>query len=61
MVRRDTEADEAPGRGQALQQIDLDPRLLAREEMAGGVEGGRPRADDGDAQGSLHEGHRAGS
>ena len=51
MVGSDTEPDEAPRRRQALDQVDLDGRILAREQVRGGVEGCRPGADDGDLSG----------
>ena len=50
MVRCDAEPYEPPGGRQALDHVHLDRRILAREEGAGGVERGWPRADDGDAQ-----------
>ena len=49
MVGRDAEAHEPPGRRQTLDHVDLDGEV-GREQMAGGVEAGRPRADDGDAK-----------
>src|SRR6185312_439402 len=50
MVGRDPEPDEPPRRGEALEQVDLDRRLLAREQRRGGVEPGRPGTDHGDTE-----------
>src|SRR5205085_674523 len=50
MVGRDPAADEAPRRRQPLDQVDLDGRILAREQLPGRVEARRPRTDDSDAQ-----------
>ena len=50
VVGRDAEPDEPPRRREALDHVDLDLRILARKQRAGCVEGGRPGADDGDAQ-----------
>ena len=55
MVGRDPEPDEPPRRRQPLDHVDLDARVLAREQGAGRVEGGRPGADDGDTQRWLLE------
>ena len=44
MVRRDAEPDEPPGRRKPLDHVDLDRRILAREERAGGVERRRARS-----------------
>ncbi len=57
MVGRHAEPDEAPGRGQPLDQIDLN-RRLGRQQSAGGIEARGTRADDrnahgGDARGSA--------
>ena len=49
VVGRDAEPDEAPRRRQALDQVDLDVGSVA-QQRGGGVEAGRARADDGDAQ-----------
>ena len=49
VIRRDAEADEPPRGGQALDQIDLEARLLAREQGADGVEARGPGAHDGNA------------
>ena len=51
MVGRDAETDEAPRRGEALDQVDLDARFLAREQRGGRVEGGWPGAHDRNASG----------
>ena len=53
VVGRDARAHEAPGRRQPLEHVDLDRAVLGREEEAGGVEPGRPGADDGDAEGHF--------
>ena len=50
---RDAEADEAPRRRQAVEHVDLDLRLRAREQRAGGVEPRRAGSDDRDAKGLL--------
>jgi hypothetical protein len=52
MVGRNAEADEAPGRRKALDHVHLD-RLRGVQEMARGIEGRRPGADHGDANGCL--------
>ena len=49
VVGRDPEADEPPRRRQPLDQVDLDGEV-AREQGGGGVEPGRPGADDGDTE-----------
>ena len=49
MVGRDAETHETPGRRQPLEQVDLD-REIAPEQRRGGVEPGRPGADDGNAE-----------
>ena len=59
MVGRDAEPDEAPRRRQPLDQVDLD-RQVGAEQRAGGVEAGRARADDGDAQGAARSSRRRG-
>ena len=50
MVGRDAEADEAPGRRQPVDQVDLDLRILALQQRVRGVEPGRAGADDGDTK-----------
>ena len=59
VVGRDAEAHEPPRRRQPLEQVDLDARLVAREQRARGVEAGRAGADDGDAQGLAHAARRS--
>ncbi len=49
MVRRDPEPDEPPWGGQPLDHVDLDDRILAREQRGGGVERGRPGAHNCDS------------
>jgi hypothetical protein len=61
MVGRDAGADE-PERGrQAIEHVDLDRELLGGQQMPGGVEAGRPGADDGDSQRVVErsQGHAA--
>ena len=55
MIRRDPEPDKPPGRGQPLDHVDLDLRILARKQSRCRVEGGRPGAHDPDAQRGGHE------
>jgi hypothetical protein len=50
VVGGDAEADEPPGRGQPLEQVEL-CRRLGGQKVPGSVEAGRPGTDDGDAQG----------
>src|SRR5262249_10676027 len=52
MVRRDPEAHEPPRRRQPLDHVDLDGDVGV-EQRARGVEAGRPRAHDCDAQRGL--------
>ena len=47
MVGRDAEADEPPGCRQPFDHVDLD-RRIGRQQLPGGVEARRSRADDGD-------------
>jgi hypothetical protein len=54
VVGRDAEPHEPPRRRQPLEHVDLDVARL--EQVVGGVEARRARADDGDAQrGSISE------
>ena len=53
MVGRDAEPHEPPGRRQPLDHVDLD-RDVGAEQRTGGVEAGRPGADDCDAQRRAH-------
>jgi hypothetical protein len=50
VVGRDAESDEAMRRGQPIDHIHLDPRVVALQEGVGGVEASRAGADDGDTQ-----------
>ena len=54
VVGSDAEPDEPPRRRQPLDHVDLDRRILAREQRGRRVERGRAGADDGDAQRSAH-------
>ncbi len=58
MIGRHPQPHETPRRRQPLDQVDLDGRVLAREERTGRVEPGRTRADDGDTKGTRFA-HRA--
>jgi hypothetical protein len=49
MVGGDAEPDEAPGRGQPLEEVDL-RRRVGGEQSSSRVEAGRARADDRDAE-----------
>ncbi len=51
VVGGDAGADEAPGRGQALEHVDLEALGGVGEQVAGGVEAGGAGADHGDAIG----------
>ena len=53
MVRRDTEPNETPRSRETIDQVDLDAWVVAREQRPGGIEPGRPGADDGDAKRAL--------
>ena len=50
VIGRDAEANEAPRRRQAVDQVDLDDRILALQQGIGRIEAGGTRTDDGDAQ-----------
>ncbi len=58
VVGRDAQPDEPPRRREPLDHVDLDRRILARKQCAGGVERSRPGPDDGDAQRSSVGRHR---
>jgi hypothetical protein len=51
MVRRNAEADQPVGGGEAVEYVDLCVRALVPQDVLGRVEAGRARADDRDAQG----------
>ena len=53
VVRGNAEADEAPGRRQAVEHVDLDLRLRAPEQRSRGVEPRRAGSHDRDAKGLL--------
>ncbi len=53
VVGRDAGADQAPGRGQPLEHVDLEALVGGLEQVPGGVEAGRARADHDDADGGL--------
>ena len=53
VVGRDAGAHEAPGRGQALDHVDLELLAAVLEQVPGGVEAGRAGADHGDANGGV--------
>ena len=53
VVGGDAAADQAEGRGQAVEEVDLGVQVLVLEDVLGGVEAGRAGADDGDAEGVL--------
>jgi hypothetical protein len=54
MIGSDTESDETPRRRQALDQVDLDRRVIACQERGSGVEGRGAGADDRDAERAAH-------
>ena len=49
MVRGDAQPDQPPWRREALDHVDLDDWILAREQRGGGVERSRPGAHDCDS------------
>src|SRR5262245_20759468 len=49
MVGSETQPHESPRRREALDQVDLDARVLAREQCSGCVEGSRAGAHDRDS------------
>ena len=51
VVGGDAGADQTPGRGQALEHVDVEALGGVGEQVPGGVEAGRAGADHGDAQG----------
>ena len=53
VVGGDAAADQAEGRGQAVEEVDLGVHVLAFEDVLSGVEAGRAGADDGDADGVV--------
>ncbi len=59
VVGGDAEPDEPPRRRQPVEHVDLDGRLVAREQRAGRVEPRRARADDGDAKRHARSAHGA--
>ena len=63
MVGGDARADQAPGRGQALEHVDLELSRAVLQQVPGGVEAGGSRADHGDADGGVvgHWGWEAGT
>jgi hypothetical protein len=50
VIRRHAETDEPPRSREPLDHVDLGRRILARQELSRGVEGGGARADDGDSE-----------
>ena len=50
VVGRDPQTDEAVRGREAVEQVDLDGRVLALQERVGGVEPGGPRPDDRDSE-----------
>jgi hypothetical protein len=53
VIGRHAGADEAVRRGHPVEEIDLDDAVLVLQQMVGGVEAGRARADDRDPQRSI--------
>jgi hypothetical protein len=53
MVGRHAEPDEPPRSRQALDHVHLGRWVLAHEQVPGGVERGRARADDRNAKGAV--------
>jgi len=53
MVGCDAPAHQAEGRGEPIEEVDLDDELLVFEERSGGIEARRSCTDDGDPEGSL--------
>ena len=49
VVGRDAQAHQSVRSRQPVEQVDLDHHLRVPEQMVGGVEAGRPGADDRDA------------
>ena len=52
VVGRHAGADQAVGRGEAVEHVDLDDEVLLLQQVVGGIEA-VGRADDGDSQGAI--------
>ena len=59
MVGRDAGAHQPERRRQAVEHVDLDRHVFALQQVLGGVEAGRARADDRDAERIIGCSHRA--